>query len=181
MEKKINYFAYGELKDGKILGRLLKRDMGEGEPAMLLGYQLCIQSLEGVPDYIPEGLSASAREIIRDNYGEGFRTYMVRRRSGAQVEDRIYQLCEEEVIFVDDWELTEFAWYEQNRAQAQTREGSVPVPVTVHADSTIPHHIERVVGGLLYPDLQDPEFMLEIAEKSRQESLQRLSNTQRER
>ena len=72
-----------------------------------------------IPDYIPQDLPTSARQIIRDNYGDDFKTYIIRRQNGSRVEGRIYRITKEELGFIDDWELGEFAWYEQNRGIAQ--------------------------------------------------------------
>ena len=178
--KTINYFAYGELLDGQVLKALLDRDMGKGQPASLIGHELCVQGVLQIPDYTPHGLPTSARQIIRDNYGEDFKTYIIRRQNGSRVEGRIYQITGDELTFIDDWELTEFAWYERNRAVAQTARGEVNV--TIHTDSTIPHPVEKVVDGKNYhPLLENPEFMIEIAKKSRRETLERLASPQKER
>lgn len=182
MEKarSVNYFAYGELLDGQILKELLDRDMRGGQPAALIDHELCVQGILHIPDYIPQGLPTSARQIIRDNYGDDFKTYIIRRQNGSRVEGRIYRITKEELGFIDDWELREFAWYEQNRGIAQTAEGEVNV--TIHTDSAIPHPVEKVVEGKIYkPLLENQEFMLEIAGKSRRESLERMSLSKKER
>ncbi len=178
--KTINYFAYGELLDGQVLKALLDRDMGEGKPAALTDHELCVQGVSQIPDYIPQGLPTSARQIIRDNYGDDFKTYIIRRQNGSRVEGRIYRITKEELGLIDDWELREFAWYEQNRGIAQTAEGEVNV--TIHTDSAIPHPTEKVVEGKNYrPLLENPEFMIEIARKSRRETLERMAASLKER
>lgn len=99
----INYFGYGANSDVLMVGAIIGR-IPRGYWSMLPDYELCIQTWEEIPE--------AARDVLQKcGWGSGFRSYSIRRKAGASVWGKIWELTKKEWQLVANWEMHGI-WYE---------------------------------------------------------------------
>ncbi len=165
MKSPIFYFGYGANKDPDMIAAIIGRKP-EGEPAILEGWELCIQEWTDIPE--------KPREIlVRAGWDEKFRSYSIRRAEREQVAGTLWELTQEEREGVADWELIEFGWYERAEVAVQTREGQTARAQTEVVDKP---GIEKAADGINYETfLNRREDMLRVAESARRQYLERIA------
>lgn len=112
----ILYAGYGANMDPimirEIIGHRPKDDLGR---ISIVGYELCIQTLEQIPDTRLPGSSIrkSPKSFIIESWGKNsdFRTYGIRPNPESKVDARLFELTDEDLGFMRRWELTDTGWF----------------------------------------------------------------------
>lgn len=163
----IKYFGYGSNKDLDMMVHMVGRSDLKGTPGKLLGYELCLQSLEQIRDHKP----LSPREIIRQGFGNEFLLFVAREKTGSEIHGTIWDLTPEEIELVKNWEMTELGMQEEIKAEAIDSDGN---KITVETQAVInpPPQIESVVTDPNYdPYIVAKEKMLAVADRVREDFL----------
>ena len=171
MSETVKYFGFGANRDPKMIAAITGKSENElqGTPAILEGFGLAIQNLHQVPDTIARGsyLPISAQAILRGNWGDSFRSYVVFPRLGRQVAGTIWDLSPDDRERIRDWELVG-DWYQDAVGVARTTEGELADVVTESLGNGQSYSLE--VQGLDYETWLQPVDQFEIiATKARRE------------
>ncbi|MCL5432650.1 MAG: gamma-glutamylcyclotransferase [Patescibacteria group bacterium] len=111
MDNKILYFAYGANMDKGMIRAITGNDRLVGRPAILDGYEIGIQRIDQTPKDV--------EKLLRNSWGDDFKTYVIYPRLGAKVKGMVWELTETERRLVRNWEFVEkevgprFSWYKQ--------------------------------------------------------------------
>lgn len=171
------YAAYGEM--ATILPALLGRDVGAGRFATLQAVELGVQAFEDIPDVVHPDAPApvSPRQILSDNWNEGFRAYAARpaQDPSKQTPARVFEITpDERSVILDEWNLGVFGWFKDYKALAQPLSGA---PFEVHTDVVDRSSVIDAVahnGYAVQPGLNG-DRMSSIARLVRQAYLERIA------
>lgn len=150
----------------------------KGEPGKLIGYQLCIQSLDQIRDIIPPNspLKVSPREMIREGFGDKFDLFVAVQKPDAITYGTIWDLTPEEINLVKEWELVEYGMQEEVQAMAMTSDGQL-IQVETQAVIDPPAKFYTTVEGNDYPRyIADRDKMLKVADQCRIDYQKRMQN-----
>lgn len=178
MEEKVSYFAYGANRDPRMMAAITGNQSLIGIPAVLEGYQLCIQRLDQIPDIVFPTSPApiSPRDLLKQSWPETFESYIIKPKKGSKVHGNLYKLTPQERELVRDWELIDFGWYKDEKGIAVTSDGKKVDVVTEGLRQD--QEVDREVLGEDYnPWLNSPEDFERVAEKSRREFFERMGIT----
>ncbi|OGE31668.1 hypothetical protein A2631_00785 [Candidatus Daviesbacteria bacterium RIFCSPHIGHO2_01_FULL_44_29] len=165
----VKYFGYGSNADRDMMVHMVGREDLKGEPGKLIGYQLCIQTLDQIRDIVPEAspVKTSPREMIRQTYGDSFELFIAIPKPDAVAYGTIWDLTPEEVNLVKEWELVDYGMQEEVNAMAMDSAGNL-IQVETQAVLDPPGEFDRVVEGNDYPRyIADRDAMLREADKAR--------------
>jgi len=173
----LNYFGYGTNRTLDMMAAIIGRKEIEGIYGKLLGFELCIQKIDDIPDKILQTapFPSSPRKIISECFNNDFELYIIRPREKAITYGIIWKITQQEYELVRDWELLEFGMQEDVKAVAIDAKGKI-INVITHGSLSSKMPMDRVVEGNDYEDYLVPKKdILEVAEKSRKEYLERIS------
>ena len=169
---KVNYFGYGANRDQKMIAAitgLSETELeGRGYPAILEGYSLALQRLDQVTDVVAEGMPTSPRDVLAENWGEDFTSYVIVSNPEGKVAGTVWELTPEERERIRDWELVDLGWYEDYEAEITTPEGEriSVIGEKLPDDQSIDHRVD----GMNYETwLNDPEMFERVATRVRKE------------
>ena len=167
---KIKYFGYGTNSDKGMMAHMVGNKNLKGEKGKLLGFELCIQKLKHIRNIVPKSspIDKSPRELIRKNFDNKFELYIARPKQDGEIFGTIWELSEEELSLVKEWELVDIGMQEEVQAIAINSKGKL-VNVETQALMKPPAEIDRVVKGKDYPAyIVSKEKMLKVADDSRE-------------
>jgi len=165
----VKYFGYGSNSDKDMMVHMVGREDLKGEPGRLIGYQLCVQSLDQIRDIVPSysPIKISPQQIIRQNYGDTFDLFIAVAKSDAVAYGTIWDLTPEEIDLVKEWEMVEYGMQEEIQAMAMTSNGQL-IQVETQAVVNPPADFYVIIKGNEYPRyIVDKEKMLNEADKCR--------------
>lgn len=165
----VKYFGYGSNSDKDMMAHMVGRKDIKGEPGKLIGYQLCVQSLDQIRGIIlPNSpLKVSPQQLIRQNYGDTFDLFIAVPKPDAVAYGTIWDLTPEEIDLVKEWELVEYGMQEEVQAMAMNSDGQL-IQVEAQAVVDPPAKFYVVIEGNDYPRyIVDKEKMLSEADKCR--------------
>lgn len=172
-QKLIKYFGFGTNKDKDMMAHMVGNPNLKGEPGKLLGYELCIQGINQIRNNTIPPFDRSPREIIRTGFGDSFKLYIVRPKTGADVHGTIWDLTEEEFELVCNWELVDFGMQEDAKAVAVNSKGE-PIQIETQALLKDPSEVELVVKDEDYEAYIAPkDIMLKTADEVREDYLKK--------
>lgn len=166
----VKYFGYGSNADKDMMVHMVGREDLEGEPGRLIGYQLCVQSLDQIRDIIPptSPIKDSPRTVIRRNFGDKFDLFIIIAKPDAVAHGTIWELTPEEIDLVKNWEMVDCGMQEEVQAMAMNSNGEL-IQVETQAVVDPPADYYVVVEGNDYPRyVADKEKMLKTADEARQ-------------
>ena len=173
--QRIPYFGYGTNRDHDMMAAMIGRENLLGEPGKLLGYELCVQTLDDIPGVVAENAPAflSAREIVERVLGPSFELYIIRPSPGSVAYGTIWHITVDELKLVHEWELLDFGMQEKIRAVAINLKGET-IHVETHGSLDPSTPVDRVVQGNDYVDyLISKEDILRVANGVRLEYFER--------
>lgn len=172
----IKYFGYGSNADKDMMVHMVGREDLKGEPGRLIGYQLCIQSLDQIRDIIPptSPLKKSPQQVIRGTFGDKFDLYVAVAKPDAVAYGTIWDLTPEEIDLVKDWEMVDGGMQEEVQAMAMDSKGEL-IQVETQAVIDPPGEFYAIIEDNDYPRyIADREKMLKTADENRESHLKRL-------
>jgi hypothetical protein len=137
-------------------------------PAVLEGYNLAVQRLDQIIDTVdPRApINKSARELMREDWDESFRSYVLQPNPEGRVLGAVFQLTAEERDLIRDWELIEFGWKEECYEVAKGADGEEIQVVTERLGQG--QAVDHVVDGMNYETwLTNPARFEIVTEKDR--------------
>jgi hypothetical protein len=139
----ILFFGYGTYRDREKIKRIIGRDPGEGEDAILEGYDLLIQTLDQIP--------SMARKVLEKVWGEKFRAYTIRKGNGIII-GKIWKLDKTDIDKIKDWEFMNGSeqWRELATVTIKSKSGETFSVVTEKALDS--QYTKETVNGLEYVD-----------------------------
>lgn len=170
--KTIKYFGYGSNADKDMMVHMVGRDDIKGEPGKLIGYQLCVQSLDQIRDIVPptSPIKDSPRTVIRRSFGDKFDLFIAVAKPDAVAFGTIWDLTQDEIDLVKNWELVDCGMQEEVQAIAMNTVSGELIPVETQAVVDPPANYYVVIEGNDYPRyVADKEKMLKTADVVRQE------------
>jgi len=173
-EELIKYFGYGSNADIEMMAHMVGRDDLYGELGQLIGYQLCVQSLDQIRDIIPptSPLKESPREIIRKKFGDTFELFVAVPKPDAVIHGTIWDLTPLEMEFVKNWELVDCGMQEEVQSLAMDSNGQL-IQVETQAVMDPPAEYERIVQGDDYKKyVVEKRRILEVADNVRKDFLE---------
>lgn len=173
----VKYFGYGSNRNEEMMAAIVGNKNLKGVPGRLIGFELCIQRLEDIPDNIGEKspVKISPRQVIKNNFGDFFELYICRINPEAEVFGTIWDLTEEERNLVKDWEMLDFGMQEEIKGVAIENETGKIFSVSTEGLLDPAIHVNKVIAGGEYDDfIVSKEKIIEVANKSRQEYFERI-------
>lgn len=165
----IKYFGYGSNADKDMMVHMVGRDDLKGEPGKLMGYQLCVQSLDQIRDIVPptSPIKNSPRDLIRRNFGDKFDLFVAVPKPDAVIYGTIWDLTPEEIDLVKEWECVDYGMQEEVKAMAMdSKEDLIQVETQAVVDPPADYY--DVIEGNDYPRyIADKNKMLETADRVR--------------
>lgn len=174
--KTIKYFGYGSNADKDMMVHMVGREDLRGEPGKLIGYQLCIQSLDQIRDIIlpTSPLKESPRQIVRGGFGDKFDLFIAVPKPDAITYGTIWDLTPDEIDLVKNWELVDFGMQEEVQAMAMNSKGEL-IQVETQAVIDPPAEYYTIIEDNDYPRyIVDREKMLKRADETREDYLKML-------
>jgi len=165
----VKYFGYGSNSDKDMMVHMVGREDLKGEPGKLIGYQLCIQSLDQIRDVIPPNspLKVSPRQIVRQGFGDVFELFIAIPKPNAVTYGTIWDLTPQEIDLVKEWELVDYGMQEEVQAMAMTS-NDLLIQVETQAVVDPPAKFHTTIGDNDYPRyIVDRKKMLEVADQCR--------------
>ena len=165
----IKYFGYGSNADKDMMAHMVGRDDLKGEPGKLIGYQLCVQSLDQIRDTVPptSPIKDSPRELIRRSFGDKFDLFVAVPKPDAVTYGTIWDLTPDEIDLVKEWECVDYGMQEEVEAMAMDSKGDI-IQVETQAVVDPPADYYVVIEGNDYPRyIADKGKMLATADKVR--------------
>jgi len=155
------YFGYGANRSQDMMTAITGR-RPNGHIGFLHGYELCIQTWDEIPQ--------KARDMLH-HWDQNFRTYCIRLAEGKKVKGVVWFLTDEERELVKNWEIIPL-WYKEITVDIENFDGKYTKEVETEMIND--PNIQQVVDGENYQTfLNKEEKMLEVAEKEREEFLER--------
>ena len=164
---KVYFFGYGANRSRKRIKEILGKEPDGGYGAVINGYTLSYQVLDQVPE--------NPRRILDKVWGENFKGYTLS-QGGGKVAGVIWEIEEEDLKKIKQWEFVDEGWKELVRATANTSDGRSITVLTEKAVETLPR--KEAVDGLHYEDnlnkgepyvSEDDEFRMKEMEKIKAE------------
>jgi hypothetical protein len=175
----VRYFGYGTNRDRDMMVAMIGRESLAGRPGRLRNYQLCIQTLNEIPEVVAETAPAplSPRAIVEQALGSSFELYIVRPKSSEVTYGTIWDITQDELALVYEWELLDFGMQDEIRAVAIDLEGEA-IHIHTHGLLTPDVRVDRVVAGGDYSDyLIKKEDIIGISNRVRLEYLERIARS----
>lgn len=176
--KIIKYFGFGTNKDLDMMVHMVGRGNLVGEPGKLIGYEVCIIVAKNIKrEHIPpeSPLKVSPKKIIIDNWGDDFPMYYSRPNPNAVAYGTIWDLYEDEIELVKEWELVDYGLQEEVNAMAMNNKGDL-IQVETQALMGGYEQVDKVVAEENYESYIAPkDKMLALADKTRTDYLKRKS------
>lgn len=166
---KIKYFGFGTNCDKDMMAHMVGNNNLKGEKGKLLGFELCIQKLKHIRNIVPKSspIDKSPRELIGKNFDNEFELYIARPKQNGEIFGTIWELSEEELSLVKEWELVDIGMQEEVQAIAINSKGKL-LNVETQALMKPPAEIDRVVKDKDYPAyIVSKQKMLKVADDSR--------------
>lgn len=172
MPDKVLYFGFGANRDPRMIGWVTGRDPNSlrGYHATLEGYGLAVQRLAQIPAVVwpVDSPVKSPREILQEEWGPAFRSYVIYPKPEGKVSGIIWELTPEERDRMADWELVEPGWQEDIEVKVKRIDGEEFSARTERMGAG--QRFEHEVDGFHYETwLNDPERFKVVAEKTKQE------------
>jgi len=160
-EDRVLYFGYGANRDASMMAAILDRPASElvGHPLVLDNYALVVQRLDQIPE--------SASTILRGSWDDDFVSYAAVRQEGSKLSGIAWELTQDELDRMNDWELTEFGWFSVNR-EAVTGPAGNSIEIVIQEIIDQPY--DHIVDGATYDTWAiSKDRLLAQAERARQE------------
>ena len=121
--KEVLYFGYGANRTPEMMSWITGRGGFEGKPAILEGWNLCIQRLDQIPKVAVPTSSGpqSLQEQLREEWGDNFETYIIKSGKG-KVLGTLWKIEPEDRELIRDWERVGF-WYKEVKVKVKTKNG----------------------------------------------------------
>jgi hypothetical protein len=178
----VKYFGYGTNRDHDMMAAMIGRDNLVGESGKLLGYDLCIQKMEHIPDVVLTNAPvAISPKTIVSQFGPEFELYIVRPNSNGITYGTIWDISPEEYDLVREWELLDFGMQQDLPPAEAVNEKGEKITVTTHGslDPALP--IDRIVTGDNYEDYLIPKAdILRVAVEARRQYFERIQKKNNE-
>lgn len=171
--EKIFYFGYGANRTPEMMSWITGKDDFEGKPAILEGWNLCIQGLDQVPKVaVPTSTGPqSFQEHLRGEWGDNFKTYVIRPGQGG-VAGTLWKIEPEDRKLIRNWERVGF-WYKEVKVRVKTENGEEIEAVSECLGDN--QSFDREIDGLDYnPFLLSREGFRIRAEGARQGYFKRM-------
>lgn len=165
----VKYFGYGSNSDKDMMVHMVGREDLKGEPGKLIGYQLCIQSLDQIRDIIPPNspLKVSPRDLVRQGFGDKFDLFIAVPKPDAVTYGTIWDLTPEEIDLVKEWECVDYGMQEEVQAMAMDSSNQ-PIQIETQAVIDPPAKFYTTIEGNDYPRyIVDKSKMLSVADEVR--------------
>lgn len=165
----VKYFGYGSNADKDMMVHMVGRQDLKDEPGRLIGYQLCVQSLDQIRDIVPptSPIKDSPRKVIQRSFGDKFDLFIAVPKPDAVTYGSIWDLTPDEIDLVKNWELVYLGMQEEVQAMAMNSNGEL-IQVETQAVVDPPAEYYAIIEDKDYPRyIADKEKMLEIADKVR--------------
>lgn len=165
----INYFGFGTNKDLDMMAHMIGRDNIKGEPGKLIGFEVCIQRTDQFRTEIPKTspINVSPKDLILNSWGPNFEMYVSRPNPDAVAYGTIWEITEDELELVREWEIVDYGAQEDAWGIAINSKGE-PVQVITQSFMHPPAEIDRVVTGPDYePYIWPKDAMLKRADELR--------------
>jgi len=126
-QQKILYFGYGTTRELEMMKAITGKENLIGKQAILKGYSLYIQKLDQISDEIfPNSLEPiSARQILRNNWGENFTSYTMKSDENKEVKGIVWELDELDFELLKNWELNEYGWFKDLKTKVTLENGEI--------------------------------------------------------
>ncbi len=121
----INFFSYVQGDTSKLMAAIFGRKNISHEKAILLGYEMCIQTAKDVTDQVLPTcpFSASPREILIKHRGPDFELYTIRPNQQNKLPGTIWYVSAQEYEYLRNYELIDCGLSEDIIANAITDNG----------------------------------------------------------
>jgi hypothetical protein len=121
--KKVLYFGYGANRAPEMMSWITGRGDFEGKPAILEGWNLCIQRLDQIPKVaVPTSTGPRPlQEHLREKWGNDFETYVIRPGRG-KVTGTLWTIELKDRELIRNWERVGF-WYKEIKVKVKTENG----------------------------------------------------------
>lgn len=176
--KIVKYFGFGSNKDLDMMVHIIGRENIVGESGQLIGYEVCTIVAKNIKrEEIPPDspLQISPKKIIINNWGPDFEMYYARANPASVAHGTIWDLFEEEMGLVREWELVDYGLQEEVNAMAMNKKGEI-IQVETQALIKEPMAVDKVVTEEDYePYIAPKDRMLSFADKTRIDYLRRKS------
>jgi hypothetical protein len=157
----INYFGYGANSTPEMMEAIIGR-APQGKPAVLSGYELCIQVWSEVPE--------SAKVRLSKGWGPDFQTYCIRPKDKSNVTGTLWQITDDERWMVSQWEY----WYEKISVEVEADDKKLLAETEMVNDPAI----KRVVHETNYNPFCVPKEEIIAHAVSLKERLKGIKRTQ---
>lgn len=177
-EDTIKYFGYGTNADKEMMAHIVGRMDLNGDSGQLIGYQLCVQSIDQIRDTIPptSPIKESPRDIIRRNFGDAFDLFIAIPKPDAIVHGTIWYLTPLEIESVKNWELVDCGMQEEVQALAMDSKGQL-LQVETQAVVDPPAEYHTTIDGDNYEKyLVEKSKILSAADNVRNDFLKIIKN-----
>jgi len=164
--KTIKYFGFGTNRDLDMMTHMIGRANISGEPAKLMGYELCIQRGKQFRNEIPKTspLDISPRTLIVSAWGPEFEMYVSRPNPDGVIYGTIWDITPEEFELTREWEMVDYGAQEDAKGIAINSKGEIIEVITQSFLNPPIPEIDRVVTEENYePYIASKEAMLKRA------------------
>ena len=158
--EKVFYFGYGANRTPEMMSWITGRGDFEGKPAILEGWDLCIQRLGQVPKVtVPTSTGPrSLQEHLRNEWGDDFETYVIK-PGKDKVMGTLWEIEPGDRELVKSWERVGF-WYKEVRMKVKAESGEQIEAVSECLGDN--QAVDREVDGLDYKPFLLPREVFRI-------------------
>jgi hypothetical protein len=114
------FFGFGADCEEQMLTAIIGRKPEIVGPAVIRGFELCIQSLDDITDK-----GDNPRKILEDVWGPEFKSYVISPNADAELKGTLFIMTERERVMVDMWELVYEGWQKSVVVPAVLADGHV--------------------------------------------------------
>ncbi len=119
MTEPITFFGFGAFADKKFMEALLGRVIEEDQDYTLHGYELCVQTMNDIPE--------KSRETLETVWGHSFSSYAIK-PGPNKVKGKLWHITEDELRTIRMLEMVP-SWKQE--AQLRTEVNGLPLTLTI--------------------------------------------------
>lgn len=142
---KSNFFGYGILRNKRILAEIIHHEPDGGSSAILENYNLCVQTLDLIPNF--------PRDILQKVWGQNFRSYTLKKGNGI-VSGIVWKLSEEDLTKISRWDFIP-EWKEIIKVQVKTFSEKIIESVTTKVYDN--QSFYALIDGINYENNLNPQ------------------------
>lgn len=161
MNSFVEFFGYGADRDPEMMKAIIGR-VPKGYPAVLEGFELCVQTWDEIPK--------EAKKILSPPWDHNFSSYILRPtlKPFKKVRGIIWLITPHERKLIDNWEITG-KWYQVFLLRIKTNDD---IPKQIEIQVVNDQNIKKTVNGVYYRNyVNSKSKMLDLAEKVRSDYL----------